>query len=349
MEEVIIIGGGVAGLSCLNALVDKGFSPLLLEGSTIGAPKMCGEFLAPNAVKQLQQWGVGPIVPISQANFHVGHQQLDIRLENAAGAISRSEVERQLAARALSLGGRIRENSFIERTTPATTSTPYRFHLASGEMIEAKTAFFATGKYGNDQQQTMKMLYHGIKLHFHHAEQSNCLQMYSLKHAYLGIVAVSDTMSNCACLIKRDALHQQPPGDYFSDLVNSHPKLKQQFLNVDINNAALLSGGAPAFYRKQPPAWPQSYWIGDAFASLYPAIGSGFAHSIESAIQAVHYFIKMQPEMYRKTYAKTIQPKLVLGKLFNSVLLHPKLGAYSLPLLRHPRIINLILKKLDYI
>ena len=69
LEKVIIIGGGVAGLSCLNGLLDQGQSPLLLEEKTIGLPKVCGEFLAPFASLQLQKWGIGPIQPIKEVCF----------------------------------------------------------------------------------------------------------------------------------------------------------------------------------------------------------------------------------------------------------------------------------------
>lgn len=351
LEEIIIVGGGVAGLSCLNALVDRGYSPLLLEGATIGTPKMCGEFLAPVAVKHLQNWGIGPIIPISRVNFYAGEKQLDIKFSSASGAISRAEVEHQLATRAKKLGGRIRENTYLQHTIPATPATPYRFQLSTGEVIEAKTAFFATGKYGCDSQRNrIATPYYGIKIHFHHAEKSDSLQMFSLNQAYLGLVAISDEISNCACLIKREAvINHHSPADYFYELISSHPILKRQFSSIDMSSVTLLSGSAPAFYRKHPPSWPQSYWIGDAFASLYPAIGSGFAHSIESAIQSVHYFLQMQPEMYRKKYGESVRAKLVLGKLFNAILLHPKLGQYAIPMLRSPRIINLILKNLDYL
>lgn len=82
LEEVVIIGGGVAGLSCLNALLDQGISALLIEGSTIGTPKMCGEFLAPIAAQQLQRWDVDPLIPIPHAAFYAGIRQLDIHFKS---------------------------------------------------------------------------------------------------------------------------------------------------------------------------------------------------------------------------------------------------------------------------
>lgn len=352
LEKVIIIGGGVAGLSCLNALLDHGIPALLLEGGTIGAPKMCGEFLAPIAVQQLHKWGVTAVVSISQANFYSGDKQLDIKFTQASGAISRSEVERQLATRARKLGGRIRENTYLQHTTPATSSTPYLFQLSSDEVIEAKSVFFATGKFGNIiSSKKIKLPYYGFKLHFHHLEKVNSLKMFSLENAYLGIVPISDEISNCACLAKQDAVEKfGSAGDYFNQIIRSNYLLKDMLSSVDLDKTKILSGKAPDFFQKKLQVWPESYWIGDAFASLYPAIGSGFSHSITSATQAVYHFINNNPKIYQKTYSKSIKSKVVIGKLLNTALLNPRIVKYALPILnKYPGISNLILRKLDYL
>jgi flavin-dependent dehydrogenase len=132
VEKVVIVGGGIAGLSCLNALLDRGVSPLLLEGYTIGTPKMCGEFLAPQAVALLQNWDIGPLQEIQQASFFSKNKKFEVVFPKPAGAISRSEVELLLAKRAQKKEGRIREKALIQKIIPGTKSAPYIFHLASG-------------------------------------------------------------------------------------------------------------------------------------------------------------------------------------------------------------------------
>ncbi|MFT6909840.1 MAG: flavin-dependent dehydrogenase [Oleiphilaceae bacterium] len=352
LEEVVIIGGGVAGLSCLNALLDQGISALLIEGSSIGTPKMCGEFLAPIAAQQLQRWDVDPLIPIPNAAFYAGIRQLDIHFTEPSAAISRSQVELKLAARARKLGGRIRENTYIEHTTPATETRPFHFKLSTGEIIEAKNAFFATGKLGNNKDnKKIALPYFGFKLHFSHTENDHSLKMFSLDKAYLGIVPITETMSNCACLAKREAVDASTsPDEYFRHLTQSHPVLKKLFTPLDLSAIDILSGRAPKFTQKKPSDWPNSYWIGDALVSLYPAIGSGFAHSVDSAIQAVQSYLKQQPHLYRINYSKSIKTKVLLGNVFNAALLQPKMGELALPLLkRSPKLVNFVLKKLDYV
>ena len=114
MEKLVIVGAGVAGLSCLNALLDRHVSPLLLEASTIGAPKMCGEFLSPSATHQLKQWDVGPLQTIRQVRFFGETSTLHVTFRREAGAYGRHHAEMELAARAQQKGGRIIENSPIK-------------------------------------------------------------------------------------------------------------------------------------------------------------------------------------------------------------------------------------------
>lgn len=352
LEEVVIIGGGVAGLSCLNALLDQGIAALLIEGSTIGTPKMCGEFLAPIATQQLQLWDIDPFIPIPHATFYAGSKQLDIHFTKPSAGISRSDVELKLAARARRLGGRIRENTYLEYTTPATERTPFYFKLSTGEIIEAKSAFFATGKLSNNtDNKKIALPYFGFKLHFSHTENDYSLKMFSLDKAYLGIVPISETISNCSCLAKREAVDAATsPNEYFQHLTQSHPVLKKLLTPLDLSAIDIMSGRAPAFTQKTPPNWSNSYWIGDAIASLYPAIGSGFAHSVDSAIQAVQFYLKQQPELYRINYSKSIKTKVLLGNVLNAALLQPKVSQSALPLLkRSPKLVNLVLKKLDYV
>lgn len=52
--------------------------------------------------------------------------------------------------------------------------------------------------------------------------------MFSLDKAYLGIVPITETISNCACLAKREAVDASTsPKEHFRHLTQSHPVLKK--------------------------------------------------------------------------------------------------------------------------
>jgi len=350
MEKVVILGGGIAGLSCLNALLDIGVDALLIEANTIGSPKMCGEFLAPKAVSLLQLWDIGPIVPIDSAQFFTGKKQLSIAFPKQAGAIARDEVERQLAQRAFKLGGRIRENTSITNTLPKTENTLHIIELSSGETVEAHTVFFAIGKFGKLTNNATKPIYTGMKLHFKPKQNPSLLHMYCFEDAYLGVVPISNDVCNSALLIKKASLGKSSIFDYFQKLLSSQPKLNELFDGIDFDGLPRIEGHAPHFKLKDLPDWLDSYWIGDAFASLYPAIGSGFSHGIQSAKLAAQCYQNTQVYEYHKRNLSDVKPKLFWGKCINHILQRPYLTASLIPVLqKQPKMLDVILNKIGYI
>lgn len=343
MEKVVIIGGGIAGLSCMNALLDQGVSPLLLEGSTIGTEKMCGEFLSPQAIHLLNRWNIDTTEAIYAADFSTDKKQLTINFKKPAGAISRSQVELSLAKRAQQLGGQIREQAFITKIIPATNTTPFYLHLATGEVIQANTAIFAAGRY--DQTASVPLLpYVGFKFHFEHIVKPATLLMYSLNNAYLGIVPISKNISNCACLLKSKALdNDKSTKNFLKQIIESYTQLQTIFSKQDFSNIPWLETRAPQFKRKHLPAWPRAYWIGDALATLPPAIGSGFAHALSSALIAAQCYLNNQQ------YHPKLKTKLLLGKVMHEIMLRPTIASRILPMLdQHPRFLHYFMNQLDY-
>lgn len=350
MEKVIIVGGGIAGLSCLNALLDRGVSALLVEGNTIGTEKMCGEFLAPAAVNVLEKWGIGPIQPIKQANFYAKNKKFTLHFPRFAGAYARSSAELQLAQRALKNGGRILENTSITQFTPATKQSPYLFYLSSGETIEANTAIFATGKLPQLGNKSTSLPYVGLKTHFQQVVNPETLLMYSVPGAYFGIVPLSATTSNFACLAKRDAVEKIGSGQkFFHTLIKNNQTLQQIFAQVEVKESELLTAQVPSFCLKTIPLWPKTFWIGDALASLHPAIGHGFAHSIYTAVMAADFYLQNDPQGYLQMTKPFIKSKLQISKPLHLLLQTPTIGKYALSLLNmNAWISSLFLQKLGY-
>lgn len=326
----MIIGGGVAGLSCLNALLDQGISPLLLEGSYVGKPKICGEFLAPSAVELLQQWGIGPIKDIRHATFLTKHREINLHFSPSAGAFNREQAETLLAERARKKAGRIRENTLIVNIKPSTTHSPYAFELASGEEIQAKSAIFATGKYSQAHLSINRFPYFGIKTHFSHVVKPDTLIMHSHEGAYFGIVPISENLSNFACLVKRNVIEKAGScHTFFEHLMATHSSLQPFSSHLSLD---WLHGPTPSFQLKKTPAWINSYWIGDALASLPPAIGSGFSHSICSAILAANVYLKNNTSLCLKKSKKQLKQKMIMANAVHHLLLSPTLANMAVSL-----------------
>ncbi len=322
MEKIVIVGGGVAGLACLNAFIDKELSPLLIESSLIGSPKMCGEFLAPLAVEQLNAWDIGPLQTIKYGQFLSDDRaRVQLSFSRPAGAYQRHLVEIELAMRARANGARIIEQSPIKTLIPATASSPFVLHFASGEPIEAQDIIFATGQFSTSK---LASDFVGFKTHLPHMIKPETLLMYSLLGGYLGIVPVGSNLSNLTCLIKRSMIEKAGSCKTFLSQF-----LASNGLPEDIIESDWLEGAAPSFGLKKRPNWPHAYWIGDAFASIHPAVGYGFAHSIHSALLAVNYYLNNDAPGFHQTLQHLIRPKRMMGQCMHYLLQKPRLCRFA--------------------
>ncbi|MBS0635612.1 MAG: FAD-dependent oxidoreductase [Verrucomicrobia bacterium] len=285
MEEVVIVGAGVAGLACMNAFLDKGIYPILYEAGTVGSYKICGEFLSARACRQLEAWDISPIQKIDQ--IHIDSLTIDVQ----CGAMSRIEAELKLAARAKKLDGRIVEETKVEQLLPG------KVLLADGQEIATKKLIVATGRFG---AKPAEFPYIGLKAHFTHDQLIPSLTMQLIQGGYYGIVPISATTSNIACLVKKEYLQQA-----------------LNILDVEWHTAPVGSFGI-----KKVPNWPNCYWIGDAIASFPPATGQGFTHALDSALLAAS---SQQPALFFKMH---------LSKLIHELMLRPTAARAAIPLVR---------------
>lgn len=345
LEKVIIIGGGVAGLSCLNELLALGHSPLLLEEKIIGTPKVCGEFLAPLAALQLQKWGIGPIQCIKEVNFIVNSKHAQVTFAQPAGAFSRRDAELGLAKRAYEQGGRILEQVSIKNITPPRDHLPYRIELDSGEQIQSQAVIIATGKL-NPHPTPLLFPYQGFKIHVRQVIKAHTLFMSNYPGAYFGLVPISPGVSNLTCLARNTVVEGWGScRGFFHHLVASSPWLR----GINFSDMDWLEGKAPEFKKQKNPYWRNAFWIGDALASFYPALGYGFAHSVNSALLAAHFYQNADATRYNQFIKKEINHKLTIGALLHRTYMNPALSNLMLSMIQKtPKLAHLIMKKAGY-
>ncbi|HEY1410940.1 MAG TPA: FAD-dependent monooxygenase, partial [Rhodopila sp.] len=83
-RDPLIIGGGPAGSAAAITLARAGHRPVLVERTSGPTDKVCGDFLAVDAIRQVQMFGIEPLalgaVPIHRIRLVRGERSAETAL-----------------------------------------------------------------------------------------------------------------------------------------------------------------------------------------------------------------------------------------------------------------------------
>ena len=225
-RKFVIIGGGVAGLSAAIRLTELGEEPLLIEGGSYPAHKICGEFLSPECLGYLKSWNIHPVA-ISQAILNTQTSHFAFPFPTQAGGISHLQLDPALAKYASECGAEILTNTLVHSFQPKKQANdPHLIQLSTHETIEALNVIIATGRYPNNSNKAPTMRYLGFKAHFEKIPvKDDALHMFFFPGAYLGISPIEDNKFNVACLADLRLMDNTGSSAFIRHLVSQNPQL----------------------------------------------------------------------------------------------------------------------------
>ena len=107
-DEVLILGGGVAGCAAAIALARRGRSVTVIERELTPRHKVCGEFLSGEALEDLYALGVDVAslgaVPLNYVRLAAGKRAAEAPLPFPAASLTRKALDTALIAAALAAG-----------------------------------------------------------------------------------------------------------------------------------------------------------------------------------------------------------------------------------------------------
>src|SRR5271154_5173671 len=149
-DEVLIIGGGVAGCAASIALARKGRNVTLIEREPTARHKVCGEFLSGEALEDLHTLGIDVAslgaVPINYVRLAAAQRAAEAPLPFPAASLTRKALDTALIAAAITAGIRVERGRSVQSLSRATANL-WRVTLDDGTTYEAPTVFLATGKH----------------------------------------------------------------------------------------------------------------------------------------------------------------------------------------------------------
>ncbi len=146
MNDVIIIGGGIAGLSAAIHCRQRGLMVTVLERGAYPAHKICGEFLSPECLPMLAAWGVIPSIAITTVQLYARHAALTLPLPLPAGSMSRYVLDASLAEVARQSGVTLHTNAQVDAVTHDAQHNIYDVTLADGSVMRASSLVIGAGR-----------------------------------------------------------------------------------------------------------------------------------------------------------------------------------------------------------
>ncbi|MFZ0632850.1 MAG: FAD-dependent oxidoreductase [Acidobacteriaceae bacterium] len=314
-DEVLILGGGVAGCAASIALARKGRSVTLIEREPTPRHKVCGEFLSGEALEDLHALGIDVAslgaVPIDYVRLAAARRAATAPLPFPAKSLTRKALDTALIAAAVAAGVRV-ERGLSVRSLSRATANLWQATLDDGTICEAPTAFLATGKHDlrghrrpKDPQQWI-----GFKMYYRlsaaqTAELADASELTLYSGGYGGIQPVEDGITNFCCVVQRRYFARA--GLRWEGLL---AKMQQ-----DCPHLAMRLGGAEPLLDKPitvthiPYGYVRRstedglYCIGDQAAVIPSFTGDGISIALHTARRAAAAYLSGEP-------ASVFQPKL---------------------------------------
>ena len=148
-DEVLVLGGGVAGCAASIALARKGRRVRLIERESAPRHKVCGEFLSGEALQDLAALGIDVASlgaePIHHVRLAAARRAAEARLPFPAASLTRKALDTALIAEAIAAGVDVERGRSV-KALKRTAGNAWQATLDDGATGEAATVILATGK-----------------------------------------------------------------------------------------------------------------------------------------------------------------------------------------------------------
>ena len=277
--EVLIVGGGPAGLAAAIALRQQKIACTVVEAGSPGMEKACGEGLMPDTLQSLAELGVR-IAPEEGYLFRgirfINQRHRTEALFPAGNGLGvrRSRLHILLAERAKAAGATILWNSrvkLVDRESAQVNGEQIRFRW----LVGADGHSSSVRRWAGLDERRQESVRFGFRRHYLTKPWSEFVEVHWGEHAQLYVTPVS---ADCVCVIL--ATRQRRYDN--EDMLRGFPEMAERLEGVAL--ATPQRGAVTATLKLQRVADKAVALLGDASGSADSCTGDGLGVTFRQAL-----------------------------------------------------------------
>jgi menaquinone-9 beta-reductase len=337
VHQVIIIGGGIAGLVTAIDLARSGVDVVVFEKKEYPFHKVCGEYISNEVLPYLVSLNlnVKDLRPATISKLYVSSpagRELKMELDQGGFGISRFSFDHFLYLHAISSGAKVYQGKTVENVE--FLDGRFIVSLKAGEQFESKVVTGAYGKRAKLDNQLKRIFiskrspWIGVKYHIKTDHPADTIALHNFKDGYCGISAVENGIYCLCYLTSRENLrkHRSIP-EMEKEVLNKNPFLKEIFMNSEFLWKAPEVINEISFAKKSAVE-DHILMTGDTAGMISPLCGNGMAMAIHSAkivSQSISSFLagKISREeleaWYSKEWNQKFSARLKAGRLIQGM------------------------------
>lgn len=362
-KDVLIVGGGLAGLTCALHLLKEGFEVTLIEKNEYPHHKVCGEYVSNEVLPYLQWLDADPhqLLPVAINRLSVSSLNGKVTgcaLPLGGFGLSRFALDNFLYEKALHSGCKVikdRVNDIVFKADEFEITTN-----RSGT-LKAKLVIGAFGKrsaldlkLSRDFIQK-KSPWLAVKAHYNGIIPTDLVQLHNFAGGYCGVSAVENKQINICYLADYDSFKAcRNLEDFQQKVLYKNPQLKKIFEESTMLFDQPLTISQVSFAKKELVA-DHVLMIGDTAGLIHPLCGNGMAMAIHSAKICAELSIQYMngslisrialEKLYTATWNLNFKNRLLMGRFLSGIIRKDKLFSPMQQLLTYfPAALPLIVK-----
>lgn len=291
--DVIVVGGGLAGLSLANLLSDRGIEVLVLEKGNYPRHRVCGEFISNESRDFLMGLGLDiPAMGLPEINrFELsfpGGKKHNCSLKPGGFGLSRWTLDHSLYRLALKRGSKVETDTRVTDIVKKDEGN-FEVHTSDRRIFRGQIAVGSTGRYSGSLFQAPSPSggaankYFGLKYHVTSSLPEDLIQINLFPGGYAGISKI-ESDKYCFCYLAESESLKKCKGSiarFEKEILSTNPVIQNHLAANTVLEGPVTTSHFDFNFHS---TFNQPFLLmGDSAGFIPPLTGNGMSLAFRSA------------------------------------------------------------------